>query len=113
MAIDGTSFRKARRALVKVALLVAFAGSSVVFCGCDNDAAPPGGYKRSIEFAKLPPSVLSAAQKAISGVTFNEAWENLDKEGKLHSYEIRGKAQSNGKTREVRVSPSGEILEQE
>ncbi len=43
----------------------------------------------------------------------NEAWKNLASGGKLHSYEIRGKNAADGKTREVRVSLTGEILEME
>ena len=46
-------------------------------------------------------------------VEFKEAWQNLDSQGKLHSYEIRGRQASDGKIREVRVSPTGEILESE
>ena len=54
-----------------------------------------------------------AASKAVPGVKFDEAWKNLDREGKLHSYEIRGKNPADGKIREVRVSLTGEILEME
>ena len=55
----------------------------------------------------------TAASKAIPGVKLNEAWKNLGRGGKLHSYEIRGKNAADGKTREVRVSLTGEILETE
>ena len=51
--------------------------------------------------------------RSIPGVDLNEAWKNLERGGKLHSYEIRGKNTANGKTREVRVSLTGEVLEME
>ena len=54
--------------------------------------------------------LLGAAKKALPEIKFEEAWQNLDRDGKLTSYEVRGRA-SSGKIREVRVSTSGEILE--
>jgi hypothetical protein len=36
----------------------------------------------------------------------------VDKDGKVQSYEVRGRNE-NGKVREVRVSESGQILEME
>jgi hypothetical protein len=57
--------------------------------------------------------VRDGAKRAIPGVDFNEAWKNLDRLGRLHSYEIRGKNVADGKIREVRVSLTGEILEME
>jgi hypothetical protein len=57
--------------------------------------------------------VRDAARKAVPEAKLDEAWKNLDGEGKLHSYEIRGRNPANGKSREVRVSIKGEILEQE
>ncbi len=55
---------------------------------------------------------MKAAKAKVPGVKFEEAWKNVDREGKLHSYEIRGK-NAKGKIREARVAPSGEILELE
>jgi hypothetical protein len=55
---------------------------------------------------------MNAARQALPGVEFADAWKNMDKDSTLHSYEIRGRTK-NGKIREVRVSPSGEILEME
>ena len=59
----------------------------------------------------MPEPVREAARKAVPGVKLDEAWKNLDREGKLHSYEIRGRNPADGKIREVRVSLTGEILE--
>lgn len=61
----------------------------------------------------MSPRTCAAATKAIPGVKLDEAWKNIALGGKLHSYEIRGKNPADGKTREVRVSLTGEILEQE
>jgi hypothetical protein len=69
--------------------------------------------KKAIDVNEVPDTLRAAAKKAVSNVQFNEAWQNLDPQGKLHSYEIRGKQSSDGKIREVRVSPAGEILESE
>ena len=69
--------------------------------------------KQAVKFDEVPENVRAAATKAIPGVNLNEAWKNLERGGKLHSYEIRGKNAADGKTREVRVSLTGEILETE
>jgi hypothetical protein len=82
-------------------------------CGCDDDELPPGISKKAVSIDEVPDTLRAAARKTIPGVDFKEAWQNLDGRGKLHSYEIRGKQASSGKIREVRVSPTGEILESE
>ena len=81
--------------------------------GCGEHDYPTGMTKQAVKFEDVPENVRAAAKKAIPGVTLNEAWKNLEREGKLHSYEIRGKNAADGKTREVRVSLTGEILETE
>ena len=70
--------------------------------------------KKSVAFNDVPEPVREAARKALPpGVKLDEAWQNLDREAKLHSYELRGRNASDGKIREVRVSQTGEILEME
>jgi hypothetical protein len=81
--------------------------------GCGEHDLPPGLTKKAVDFDTVPDVARAAAKKAIPGVEFKEAWQNLDAQGKLHSYEIRGQQRSNGKIREVRVSLTGEILESE
>ena len=81
--------------------------------GCGDSDLPPGLTKKAVAIDKVPDGLRSAAKKAIPKVDFKEAWQNLDRQGKLHSYEIRGRQASDGKIREVRVSTSGEILESE
>ncbi len=96
-------------------MLGAAALAAAVFCapGCGEHDLPPGTTKSAAKFDEVPENVRAAAKKAIPGVEFKEAWKNLNGEGKLHSYEIRGKNAADGKIREVRVSLTGEILEME
>lgn len=68
--------------------------------------------RQTIAMKDLPAAVKKAAQNQLPTVQFEDAWRNLDRDGKLLSYEVRGKA-PNGKIREVRVSLTGEILEME
>jgi hypothetical protein len=85
---------------------------AIVGAGCEDDL-PPGITKKAVAYDDVPAAVRDAARKAIPGVDLKEAWQNLDAQGKLHSYEVRGKNPANGKIREVRVSTTGEILESE
>ncbi len=80
--------------------------------GCGEDEGPPPVSRRRIEVKDLPETILGAAKKALPGITFKEAWENLDRDRKLQSYEIKGRA-ANGKIREARVGLDGKILETE
>jgi len=91
----------------------ALAAAVLWFPGCGDRDQPPEMTKQAVKFDEVPAPVRDAAKKAIPGVNLNEAWKNLDREGKLHSYEIRGKNAASGKIREVRVSLTGEILEME
>jgi hypothetical protein len=97
-----------RLALLVTALTAALSSSP----GC-GDAELPALTKQAVKVDDVPEAVRAAARKAVPGVNLNEAWKNLDREGKLHSYEIRGKNAADGKIHEVRVSLTGEILETE
>jgi hypothetical protein len=81
--------------------------------GCGEYDQPPETTKQAVKLDEVPEAVRTSASKAIPNVKLNEAWKNLGRGGKLHSYEIRGKNPADGKTREVRVSLTGEILEKE
>ena len=102
-----------RRRLGRLLKASAFLAVVCGIAGCGDHDEPPGTFKQSVKFEEVPENVRAAAAKAIPNVKLNEAWKNLEGPGKLHSYEIRGKNATDGKTREVRVSPSGEILETE
>jgi hypothetical protein len=85
-----------------------------VLAGCGEHAEPPGLTKQAVGFGEVPEPIRNAARKALpAGVKLDEAWKNLDGQGKLHSYELRGRNAADGKIREVRVSLTGEILESE
>ena len=98
--------RLVTRGILPVALV------AISFLGCGEMLESGRLSRRPIATQEVPESVMESAKKALPEVQFADAWKNLDKEGKLHSYEIRGRNQ-NGKIREVRVSPSGDILELE
>jgi hypothetical protein len=105
-----------RGALPRLARILkawAFVAVVLAFYGCGDHDAPPAMTKQAVKFDEVPENVRTAATKAIPGVNLNEAWKNLERGGKLHSYEIRGKNAIDGKMREVRVSLTGEILEME
>jgi hypothetical protein len=95
-------------------LLLAISLAVATLEGCGEHDEPPGLTKQAVPFDDVPRPLRDAAQKALSpSVKLNEAWKNLDREGKLHSYEIRGQNAADGKIREVRVSLTGQILETE
>ncbi len=81
--------------------------------GCGDPDGPPGLRKKVIELGKVPAAAVAAATKTLPGVKLQDAWENVDAQGTLHSYEIRGLNPKTGKIREVRVSPEGKVLEVE
>ena len=102
-----TERRSPRRGVRLAPWLIALA-----LAGCGERDDLPGFGRRTIKVEEVPAPAMDAAKKALPQITFNEAWKNIDPKGQLHSYEIRGTA-ANGKIREVRVSPTGEVLEME
>jgi hypothetical protein len=104
--VCGGSLRMER--ILKAATIAAVVFS---FQGCGDHDLPPEMTKQAVKIDEVPENVRTAASKAIPGVNLNEAWKNLERGGKLHSYEIRGKNTADGKTREVRISLSGKVLE--
>jgi hypothetical protein len=105
-----TTLLRGRRVLFTLAFGALTCGFS---SGCGDHDLPPGITKKAVAINEVPEALRTVARKEVPGVDFNEAWQNLDTQGKLHSYEIRGRQASNGKIREVRVSLTGEILEAE
>jgi hypothetical protein len=94
------------------ALGMALALALPIAGGCGEDPDLPKGVRKKIAVDEIPEPIRAAAQKALPGIKFTEAWKNLDREQKLHSYEIKGRS-AKGKIREARVSLTGEILELE
>jgi hypothetical protein len=95
-----TPTRRALPALLLAALLA----------GCAETPPPRREAPESVELSEVPEGVLAAAREALPGVEFEQAWR--DEEGGGLAYEIRG-TDDRGKTREVKVSASGEVLETE
>jgi multidrug efflux pump subunit AcrA (membrane-fusion protein) len=72
--------------------------------GCGKKLDQP----ETITLDKVPASVMEAAKKELPKVTFESAW--IEKEKGEVAYEVRGRDAA-GKTRDVKVSTSGKILE--
>src|SRR4051794_31411962 len=94
-----------RRIAPLTALALLLAGA----IGCEHEE---GLARRPVPVAELPAAVRDAAKKELPDIDFNESWKNIDREGAVHSFEVRGRSPE-GKIREVRVSSTGEILETE
>ena len=87
--------------------------AAVLASGCGGPDEGEGRMaRRTMTLDEVPRAARDAASKALPGITFDEAWGNVDRDGTLHSYEVRGRA-ANGRIREVRVATDGEILEME
>jgi hypothetical protein len=93
-------------------LLRAAAALALLGPGCGDSAPRPETARRVIEVGQLPPEVIGAAKKQLPDIAFDEAWTNVGATGAIASYEVRGRA-PNGRIREVKVSPEGQILEME
>src|SRR5689334_1432675 len=98
-----------RRAAAPI-LALALAALPPAGCGGPEESARMA--RRTMTVAEVPDGPRAAAAEALPGIDFEEAWANVDAEGRTHSFEIRGRAK-NGRIREVRVSPEGEVLEME
>lgn len=61
-----------------------------------------------VPIEKVPEPVMKVAKEKLPGVTFDTAW--TEKEGDKTVYEVRGKS-ADGKTRDIKVSPDGKVLE--
>ncbi len=57
---------------------------------------------------KVPEPVMKVAKEKLPGVKFDTAWTETD--GDKTVYEVRGKS-ADGKTRDIKVSPDGTVLE--
>lgn len=85
---------------------VVLIGSLVLICmaGC-------GEFLEKTEMVpieKVPETVMKVAKEKLPGVKFDTAW--TEKVGGKTVYEVRGKS-ADGKTRDIKVSPDGTVLE--
>jgi hypothetical protein len=91
-----------RRHVLAVALALA--------CGCGEREEGEKFSRRTVAVKDVPAAVMEASARELPGVNFTEAWKNVEADGSLHSYEIRGR-NAKGKVREARVAADGKILE--
>ena len=61
-----------------------------------------------VPIEKVPEPVMKVAKEKLPDVKFDSAW--TEKVGDKTVYEVRGKS-ADGKTRDIKVSPDGKVLE--
>ncbi|MFO0954758.1 MAG: hypothetical protein U0835_27065 [Isosphaeraceae bacterium] len=88
--------------IIAAALLAACAG------GCGQGPPPPSDEVITVD--KVPPEIMKLAQQHLTGYKIDTAYK-ARVEGK-DAYVLRGK-DARGKTREVELSATGEVLELE
>ena len=82
-----------RRILTALLLMVAV--------GCQGE--PKG--EENVPLEQVPDPVMKTAKKELPDIEFSQAWKTPN-----GNYEVRGK-NKNGKTRDIQVKPTGEIVE--
>jgi len=82
-----------RKVLLALSLLAACGG-------CEREPKA----EDAVPLDKVPAAALKAAEQALPGVKFENAWKDGD------SFEIRGKAKG-GKLRDAKVTADGKVLE--
>lgn len=78
----------------------------LVTSGCGEILEPT----EMVPIEKLPDPVLKTAQEKLPDVKFDTAWKEHEQEDGEEVFEVRGKTKS-GKTRDIKVTASGKVLE--
>jgi uncharacterized membrane protein YkoI len=78
---------------------------ALYLAGCSNS----GEKETEVSLEDVPRVVLDSARKAVPGITIDAA--EIEEEDGEQVYELSGEA--DGKSYEIEVSPSGEVLEVE
>ena len=78
--------------------------SAALFLGCSE------AFEKTemVPIEKVPEQVMKTAKENLPDVKFDSAW--TEKDGSTIFYEVRGKS-ADGKTRDIRVTPEGKVLE--
>ncbi|HEV7226298.1 MAG TPA: hypothetical protein VGN42_26560 [Pirellulales bacterium] len=63
-----------------------------------------------VPIGEVPAPVLESAKKKLPDVKFDTAWKEHEKEDGEEVFEVRGKTKG-GKTRDIKVTASGKVLE--
>ncbi len=84
---------------------------SALLLGCGDGSPGPLPEEETVALSEIPEGVLKVAKERLPDVEFERAWLVKEEGGEL-AYEIRGR-NNQGKTREVKVSASGKVLEEE
>jgi hypothetical protein len=85
----------------RLGLLAAVGLLTAAGCGATT---PPDEV---VPLDKVPPLIMKKAQETLPGYTFTGAWRKIE-DGK-DVFEVRGKNKK-GQTREVEISPQGEVV---
>ena len=84
-----------------------FSGLLIVAAsGCGEVLEPT----EMIPVENLPEPVLKTAKEKLPDVKFDTAWKEHEQEDGEEVFEVRGKA-NGGKTRDIKVTASGKVLE--
>ena len=83
---------------------ILFSTLAVAGFGCESKI----DLGEKVALDNVPAAVLKSARAELPGVEFKEAWK--EKVAGEDAYEVRGRTRE-GKTRDVKVSASGKILE--
>jgi uncharacterized membrane protein YkoI len=86
--------------------LVAIGSLLILAAGCGKSLE----NVEMVPVEKLPEPVIKTANEKLPGVKFDTAWKEPEKQNGEDVYEVRGKT-TNGKTRDIKVSASGTVLE--
>ena len=98
---------KLRRGLLAASIAIALTSP-----GCSEKIPDPVVIisRKPIKVDAIPEPILKAAKQNLTGVKFDQAWSNQDKDGSIISYELRGTTRQ-GKIRDLRLSVTGTIME--
>lgn len=77
--------------------------ATILLAACGGCEREPKA-EDAVPLDKVPSTAIKAAEKALPGVKFENAWKDGD------SFEIRGKAPG-GKLRDAKVTADGKVLE--
>lgn len=81
---------------------------SSVLLGVLSGCTEPLEETEMVPIENVPEPIMKVAEEKLPGVNFDTAW--IEKEGEETFFEVRGKT-ADGKTRDIKVSPAGKVME--